>query len=329
MIESKILEKLDKKSKSYFIQLLKSLNNNEITLYVGAGVSASCGIPTWKKLAQDICTVFFAHWEFTKNQENIPKNLSIGLWEDFFWTNETKSLAERFSQNDPIRTMEQIKSQIEPKNWIWLIRKMLYDQNTITHSELLNSITKLISTKCINTVLTTNYDDLLELRMKSEGQSVKSIAYEPIKNKGVNQIIHLHGILPMKGGQETRIVFTESEYNEEFSKPYSWTNIIQLNKFCEETCIFIGTSFSDINLIKLLRTSRKLTKNMHYAFIFDNPNEDEKSKKLFYNYLYNLGVKTIILPMKSETSFNALPNYLNILNDFIENKEHELRKYVT
>ena len=329
MIESKLIENLEIKSRNYFIQLLKQIKAKKTTIYVGAGLSASCGVPTWNKLTEEICTTFFAHWEFAKDTKRVPTNMSIAFWEKFLWSEQDKILAKKFSANDPMKIMEQIKSQIEPRNWIYLIRKILYYQNEIEYSSLLEAVVNLISTDEVNNVLTTNYDDLIENRMKEKGLIVNSFSFEPINNDSINQIIHLHGILPIYGGKKTRIIFTESEYNEEFSKPYSWTNIVQLTKFCNETCLFIGTSFTDVNLIKLLRTSRGLTRNMHYALIFDNLKEEPKIKKLFDNYLYNLGVKVIRLPMKDEADYSSLLKYIDIINDFIKNEKHELRKYTT
>ncbi|WP_244905137.1 hypothetical protein [Polaribacter porphyrae] len=68
---------------------------------------------------------------------------------------------------------------------------------------------------------------------------------------------------------------------------------------------------------------------MHYALIFDNPKEELKIKKLFDNYLYNLGVKVIRLPMKNEVDYSSLVKYIKIINDFIKDEKHELRKYIS
>ena len=178
-------------------------------------------------------------------------------------------------------------------------------------------------------MLTSNYDDLLEKQLKAKGVKCKSIVFKPYKKDDGKVVIHPHGILPIEGGEKTKIIFTESEYIEEFSKPYSWTNLIQLNEFNQSICLFIGTSFTDINLVKLLRISREQTKNMHYAFIFNDLNKDDKIKELFYSYLYDLGIKVILIPMENSSDFSKLPEFIKLINEFLRDKNHELRKYAT
>jgi len=331
MIVTKSLKDLDSKSASAFIQLLSEILKKRTTLYLGAGVSASSGIPTWNQLIEQICTTFFYHWEFSEVNGNrrIPKNLSIAFWENFMWSDKSKELSKILAKENPINVAEQIKSRIRQVDWVYLIRKLLYYQNDLIPSNLISEITELFSTEYINTVLTSNYDDIIEKQLKEKGIKCKSIVFKPfMKGKG-KVVIHPHGILPIEGGEKSKIIFTESEYIEEFSKPYSWTNLIQLNEFNQNTCLFIGTSFSDINLIKLLRVSREQTNNIHYAFIFNDSNKDYKIKELFYNYLYELGIKVIILPMKNSSDFSKLPTYINLINEVLRDKNHELRKYAT
>ena len=331
MIETISLKELDKRSASAFIQLLKKILKGKTTLYLGAGVSASCGMPTWNKLIEQICTTFFYHWEFSEEQGNtkIPKDLSITFWEDFFWSDKSKNLSKVLALENPINVAEQIKSRIRPDDWTYLIRKLLYYQNDLKSSNLLSEIAELFSSRYINTVLTSNYDDLLEKQLKSKGIKCKSIVFKPFKKNNDKVVIHPHGILPIEGGEKTKIIFTESEYIEEFSKPYSWTNLIQLTEFNQSTCLFIGTSFTDINLVKLLKNSRKQTRNMHYAFIFNDPNTNYKIKELFYSYLHDLGIKAILIPMEHSSDFSKLPSYIKLINDFLINTNHELRKYAT
>jgi len=331
MIETSSLKGLDNKSASRFIQLLKEILKKKTTLYLGAGVSASCGLPTWNQLIEQICTAFFYHWEFSENngKDKFPKNLSIAFWENYLWSEKSLELSKILAKENPINVAEQIKSRIQPKDWVYLIRKLMYDQNVLKPSCLISEITELFSTDYINTVFTSNFDDLLEKQLKHKGIKCKSIFEIPFKKGEGKVVIHPHGILPIEGGQKTRIIFTESEYIDEFSKPYSWTNLIQLNEFNNSTCIFIGTSFTDINLVKLLRVSREETKNMHYAFILNDCSKDKKLKELFHNYLYELGIKVIILPMENDSDFSQLSVYLNLINKVLKDKNHELRKYST
>lgn len=170
MIETKSLKGLDSKSASAFIQLLKEILQKRTTLYLGAGVSASSGIPTWNQLIEQICSTFFYHWESSETNGNkeIPKDLSIVFWESSFWSNKSKELSKILAKENPINVAEQIKTRISPADWIYLIRKILYDQNDLQPSNLISEIAELFSSEYINTALTSNYDDLIEKQLKKQ-----------------------------------------------------------------------------------------------------------------------------------------------------------------
>ncbi|MCL5244308.1 SIR2 family protein [Cellulophaga sp. 20_2_10] len=84
-------------------------------------------------------------------------------------------------------------------------------------------------------------------------------------------IYHVHGFLPenKKLDKSNIITFGESNYHEQYSDIYSWNNIVQINKFRENTCIFIGSSLTDPNIRRLLDIALKQkgnSKEHHYIF---------------------------------------------------------------
>jgi SIR2-like domain len=67
-------------------------------------------------------------------------------------------------------------------------------------------------------------------------------------------IYHVHGFLP-RGGRipdGSDLVFSEDSYHDQFLDAFSWTNLIQLTKMTQTTCLFIGLSATDPNLRRLL-----------------------------------------------------------------------------
>jgi len=77
-------------------------------------------------------------------------------------------------------------------------------------------------------------------------------------DNGQIPIYHVHGFLPRKGklNRENKITLGENVYHEQYSDVYSWNNLVQLNKFRETTCIFIGISLTDPNMRRLLDIAR-------------------------------------------------------------------------
>jgi len=53
------LKEIDIKSASNFMSLIKDSRESKFTLVLGAGVSASAGVPQWKELLKKICSAFF------------------------------------------------------------------------------------------------------------------------------------------------------------------------------------------------------------------------------------------------------------------------------
>ena len=83
-------------------------------------------------------------------------------------------------------------------------------------------------------------------------------------------IYHVHGYLPRSGKATgtSEIVFSEDSYHSQFIDPFSWSNLIQLNKYSHNTCLFVGISLVDPNLRRLLDVSwrKNPEKNLnHFA----------------------------------------------------------------
>lgn len=89
-----------------------------------------------------------------------------------------------------------------------------------------------------------------------------------ITNNQKIPIYHVHGYLPQNMEiPDSDIVFAEDAYHTQFIDPYSWSNLIQLYKYMNNTCLLIGLSITDPNLRRLLDISRRknnLNKPRHF-----------------------------------------------------------------
>jgi hypothetical protein len=76
--------------------------------------------------------------------------------------------------------------------------------------------------------------------------------------------------LPRNGniGNDNKITLGEFVYHEQYGNTYSWNNIVQINKFRDKTCLFIGTSLTDPNIRRLLDIAKNQKKPNKYHYIF-------------------------------------------------------------
>ena len=58
-----------------------------------------------------------------------------------------------------------------------------------------------------------------------------------------------------------KITFSEDFYHQLYTDVYCWSNIVQIDKFTNNTCLFIGISLTDPNLRRLLDVAKKLRGN--------------------------------------------------------------------
>lgn len=142
------------------------------------------------------------------------------------------------------------------RNWY---KQYLLEQKTgIIHDQYLRA-PKYTAEQQRVAIITFNFDDLVEKALAQKG-----IAYRPIWKEGQSRnvntlpIFHVHGYLPSDGElDEPNLVFSEDTYHSQFINPYSWSNLVQLNTYSENVCIFIGLSLADPNLRRLLDISHR------------------------------------------------------------------------
>jgi hypothetical protein len=78
--------------------------------------------------------------------------------------------------------------------------------------------------------------------------------------------------------------FSEDAYHSQFIDPFNWSNLIQLNKLSQTTCMFIGISLTDPNMRRLLDVSwrKNAGKTKSHYIVKKRPKSDEDlaSKKI-------------------------------------------------
>lgn len=138
------------------------------------------------------------------------------------------------------------------------VRTAIYDEidlkkNSNTINEIVNLCVAPGKSPNLDSIITYNYDDLIEYHIKKlkidvPVKSVFDIGMNPTKKE--LPIYHVHGFLPQNENlqEHNKVTLSEDVYHQQYSDIYSWNNIVQINKFRDCKCLFIGISFTDPNL---------------------------------------------------------------------------------
>lgn len=224
--------------------LKKSYAKKEVILYCGAGTSFNNGVPTWKELLYNIFVDIYITGpvpsiNIESFYEIIDKNCGISL-----------PILARYLKNE-------LKDKFEATVARHLYKHVKYEGN-----ELISSIVDLCkvqynATGSIKSIITTNFDDIFEKNFEKEKFEAVPV-YDNNQQTGNRfPIYHVHGFLPKDSTTApSELVFSEDAYHNQFYLPYKWQNLIQLDAFNHNTCLFIGVGFTDPNLRRLLDISR-------------------------------------------------------------------------
>lgn len=321
-------EDLSKIKNDRISNIKKAYLNDDLVLFLGAGVSKDANIVDWNELISDLLI------KLIKKNLNTSKNM-LEEKEFNYLLNKMKN------QNDsaPLLQARYIKTGLG-NEFEKFVSEALYKKVTPKiggTSVLLEELAKLCIPKRskigVKSIVTYNFDDLLEFNLKSYGVDFKAIYrdgdFPDLDELG---IYHVHGFLPRNPSDydnlsQSLLIFSEDGYHELYQSPYSWSNLVQLNFFRENTCLLIGLSLTDPNLRRLLEIAhRKNEKPKHFAFlkkqIFKNNNEkisiddsiivsfEISNQELLEKYYEDLGVEIIWVDDYSE-----IPKIIKIIKN--------------
>lgn len=241
----------------------ESYRQNRLVLVLGTGISMEQKLPSWNTLLQKLLIKTFNAQGDVEQEWSLPlANLFVKMF------NPSPLISARY--------LSQSLSGQGKLDFEEAVRETIYERLDVQNiSDAIKEIRQFCAApgRCpnIDSVITYNYDDLLEQTL--QGSDIE-IRFKAIYGVGMQAspfelpIYHVHGFLPHEGRLEERhrITLSEDVYHEQYNDIYSWNNIVQINKFRDNTCLFIGLSFTDPNLRRLLDIARiqKGTKSKHY-----------------------------------------------------------------
>ena len=298
--------------------------SESLVLVLGAGASASYGLPDWNTLLQKLLLLSLQSDD--KKSKNEVDEKSGVLAKTFSRIFEPNSLVTaRYLHNHFKEKYPTSKLAFETA-----IRDALYSGVDINNeSALMKEIRKLCiaagRSPNLDSIITYNYDDILERCLKNIEVDIpfKSIHASGMKcDKKELAIYHVHGYLPSNGKLTTKnkVILSEDGYHQQYSDVYGWSNLIQINKFKDHNCLFIGLSFSDPNLRRLLDISKneRGDNEVHHYWIKKRYIQDDVEKKL--KKLLNENNEILEDKIKAELDLPEFSNELvNLMEKYEEN----------
>lgn len=245
---------------AYPQKLIEELQLGNVVPFIGSGLSIPSGYPSWDNL--------------------------IRLIIDDIEEKDSKSLLENLYNSGEINGIDAPELHQILKSGGYSLRRLL--SSTFNKPASPNNYHKLLSQLPCDTIITSNYDNLIEKQYEIDGYQIHKIWRDnqlPYYNeKRELQLLKIHGTIE----DLNNLVISKSDYDK-YREDNKLIRSFVSSLFLSKTILFLGFSLSDPNIISMLEDIRSINEgvmNTHYAALF-SPSNETKSK------LRRLGISTI------------------------------------
>ena len=256
------------------IRLLReAMLNKKLVVFVGSGTSLDAGMPSWSGAVKNIA-----------NKLGIPEkeidNLKIP---QFYYNSRGK------------------------KEYVELIRKIFRFNDDLDIQEIHRNIIKMN----VKTMITTNYDCLLEKAATENSEFIQVISQDrdlPYKTAG-KELIKIHGDF-----EHDNFVLKEDDYLH-YTNNFKLIEAYVKSLLATNVILFVGYSFNDPDIKQIFSWVKEvLEDDLQRAYML---NVTQKFDLHELNYFKNLGVN-VIYASKWADSFDK-KNASLYTNDFVKN----------
>lgn len=324
---------LDSLSESNYNSFLNSLDYKPLILFLGAGVNGGyTNSFSWNSLLEKIL-------KFAMNNYEIQTNISHELRKDIEDIIKDSQDINTYHKASIIKTLlgDQYQSVIQNALYDIYYRDLAknkiheYRNGNISYMSAIADLCCRYS-KCIAAV-TYNYDDFLRATIEAGKEYYKENnrsneltlfgAFNAI-NAGVKKdnadfpIYHVHGYIPppdeIVSSKKSNIVLSYDEYFQNMLRPGSWQTTTQIHFLSNYTCLFLGASLNDWNMLRLISTAQEYTNETDiYTLSMGSPkNEENKNRHIEYlkrTTLEGIGVKTIYYDADKKYDYKSLYDF--------------------
>jgi len=332
--------------------LKSAYHNNDLVLYLGAGISIPNGLPSWDKLVLSMY--------FSSNRE-IFSSGHIRPFPNYLFAISEWMMKEK---NEPLDILiRKLKRYVKEDDFMKLLVETLYagfkidqdpynyNENEVTMFEChpyqildANETLKSIANLCherekgVKTIITYNYDNLLELGLQEVLGDDNY--FKPIYRKndelddGQQPVYHVHGYIPipnnideLKGSSYEEIILSEESYHRAAQNAYYWGNMVQMQHLSNSIGLMIGMSLSDRNIRRILDSLKStpiktknylLTRRPKEKQMNDCDTEFIRDRAKVYMGKFERSGRTSSLQLKTDFTIEKIANIIN---------EHEINNF--
>lgn len=244
--------------------LRRAWQNKDLVLFLGAGLSIPYGLPAWKSL---ILELLFEQAQGTRRLGSMWPHYrrAVASWMTDYFEYDPLVLARMVE-----RTLgSHVRSDVAPplaamdqSLFLARLRGHLYANHRVPGGRTtLNAVGDLIARSNANrgvaSVVTFNFDDLLERELLRRRVKVQSVVDARRVDGSGMPIVHAHGFIPQSGPISRKdVVFTEPDYHRLTESVFHWSLSFIVERLRKNTVLFVGLSMSDPNLRRLFDASR-------------------------------------------------------------------------
>jgi SIR2-like domain len=225
--------------------------SSRVTVIVGAGGSIEAGLPDWQTLVRNLlrraASGLFASEEVQLRDE---------------WINET---LEKDGLLGAAAVVEALSGE---QLQVWLLDELFQGFGAADFAPGAISRQVALLRRRLGdrlTIVTSNYDDLLEQALAESGYAAKNIKayirHRTVVPTDAVPVTHLHGFAGRQGTKGT-LILSEEHYHQ-MQRRSSWQELLMSDRLLESNCLFVGSSLTDPNLIRYLYGYRG--ERSHYA----------------------------------------------------------------
>lgn len=231
----------------------------DLSLVVGAGVSMSAGLPSWNALVVEMIDLALA--------ESPDADLE---------RSRAQLTASASQRADALRAATELVHRTLGDAFGDRLSHALYTRSptpSALHAAIGGMLRPLVvpRTPRVHTILTYNFDDLLEQAALDRGHeptvhvSVAGVADELRAGPpDAVAVYHVHGFRPSPGGpyadaevEDVDLVFSESGYRAAYGEDETWTRRAQAGVFGNSPSVFLGCSLGDDESVTQLSVAHR------------------------------------------------------------------------